>query len=306
MPIFVNERFSNTNHITATNHAQTNESIIGGSFVFTNGRQLALTVSPVTGEVSVADGAFAFNGHLGGVVLSESASYTPPPSDTAYTKNIVVIRYNRDASTNIETYSLAVVSSEPQASEAAAEAVTLTLAGDTIVDGTTTAEYPLWSFIATASSNTVPVQLFELVPSMAELRDEIADNADGLEKEIKERKDETEALNAAVSKISKGLVTLSSNVNGTIYENTNLKLSDFLFFIIMFADGEMMTIPAISGSYNKKFYGFEGEGTLTSPTKVTVGTRGITVANFEHVKIMHGSTTNGSVCSSLYRIYGIR
>lgn len=303
MPIFVNERFSNTNHITAANHAQTNSGIIGGSFVFTNGRQLALTVSPVTGEVSVADGAFAFNGHLGGVILSESASYTPPPSDTSYTKNIVVIRYKRDTSTNIETYSLAVVSSEPQASEAAAEAVTITLAGDKIEDGTTTAEYPLWSFIATASSNTPPEQLFTLIPSMVELRDAIAGNAYGLQQEKAAR----EALENSVNKIQKGLVTLSTNVSGGIYENTGLKLSDFLAFIVVFSTGEPMIIPAVKGgAYNKRFYKFEGEGTLANPTKVTEGSRTIQVANFDHVKIMHGSSTNSSICGSLQKIYGIR
>lgn len=303
MPIFANERFSGENHVSAANRAQTNNGIIGGNFVFTNGKQLALTVSPVTGEVSVADGAFAFDGRLGGVVLSESASYTPPPSDTSYIKNIVVIRYKRNAATNVETYSLAVVSSEIQASESAAQALSLPLASSVITDSTTVAEFPLWEFIATASSNTVPVQRFTLIPSMVELRDAIAGNAYGLQLEKAAR----EELARTVSGIQKGLVTLSTNVSGGTYENTSLKLSDFLAFIVVFSTGEPMIIPAVKGGgYKKSFYKFEGEGTLTNPTKVTEGSRVIMVANFDHVKIMHGNATNASICGSLQKIYGIR
>jgi hypothetical protein len=57
---------------------------------------------------------------------------------------------------------------------------------------------------------------------------------------------------------------------------------------------------------SQKFYKFEGEGTLTSPTKATEGKRVIMVANFDHVKIMHGNATNVSICGSMEKIYGIR
>ena len=303
MPIFANERYSGENHVSAANRAQTNAGIIGGNFVFTNGRQLALTVAPVTGEVSVAEGAFAFSGRLGGITLSESASYTPPPSDTSYIKNVVVIRYNRNAATNVETFSLAVVSSEIQASESAAQAVSVSLATNTIADGVTVAELPLWEFIATASSNTAPVQRFTLVPSMIEMRDAIAGNAYGLQLEKAAR----EALSQTVDNIQKGLVTLSTKVSAGIYENTSLKVSDFVLFLVTFSTGETLMLPASPGAQAiQKFYKFEGEGTLSSPTKVTVGSREIKVANFDHVKIMHGSATNSSVCGSLEKVYGIR
>lgn len=306
MPIFVNERFSNTNHITAANHALTNSGIIGGSFVFTNGRQLALTVSPVTGEVSVADGAFAFNGHLGGVILSESASYTPPPSDTSYTKNIVVIRYKRDTSTNIETYSLAVVSSEPQASEAAAEALTPTLASSTIDDGTTTAEYPLWSFIATASSNTVPVQLFEPCSSLAELRKGLSDTNEAVAKETKERKEETKALTAAVNGISKGIYEIVTGISSytSSYTNDKIKRGDYLAYLLKFSNQETMIIPSVPGSYKKYFYKIE-EISLSAANKVTEMYRGITLTTLSELYITF-SGTNADNCPYVTDIYGIR
>lgn len=303
MPIFANERYSGENHVSAANRAQTNAGIIGGNFVFTNGRQLALTVAPVTGEISVAEGAFAFSGRLGGITLNESASYTPPPSDTSYIKNVVVIRYNRNAATNVETFSLAVVSSEIQASESAAQAVSVSLATDTIADGVTVAELPLWEFIATASSNTAPVQRFTLIPSMVEMRDAIAGNAYGLQQEKAARED----LGNKVSSIQKGLVTLATNLNGKEYENKSLKVSDFVAFLVRFTTGETLLLPAVPGATAKQnFYKFEGEGTLTSPTKVTEGSRIIMVANFDHVKIMHGNATNSSICGSLEKVYGIR
>ena len=301
MPIFVNERFSNTNHITAANHAQTNSGIIGGSFVFTNGRQLALTVSPVTGEVSVADGAFAFNGHLGGVILSESASYTPPPSDTSYTKNIVVIRYKRDTSTSIETYSLAVISSEPQASEAAAEALTVSLANNTIDDGTTAAELPLWSFVATASSNTVPVQLFELCPSLADFKKGLAETDKNLAAETLAR----EELAGEVAALKKGVVQIVSGLTGSNYSGTE-KRADYVAFILRFNNGEVMTIPSVPGTYTKYFYSVEEAGTLSSASKVTVGIRNLILTTSDTLTLNYGSSNNANICGHVTNIYGIR
>lgn len=305
MPIFVNERFSNTNHITAANHALTNSGIIGGSFVFTNGRQLALTVSPVTGEVSVADGAFAFNGHLGGVILSESASYTPPPSDTSYTKNIVVIRYKRDTSTNIETYSLAVVSSEPQASEAAAEALTVSLANNTIDDGTTAAELPLWSFVATASSNTVPVQLFELCPSLADFKKGLAETDKNLAAEIKERKAETQALNNTVEGIKKGVVTIATGLTGgDKYSKSNIMRTDFVAYVLKFSNSETMIIPPVHGYYKKYFYKIE-DVALSAVPKVTEMFRGVQLSSFDYLDFNFYGTSKDE-CPYVTEIYGIR
>lgn len=304
MPIFANERFSGENHVSAANRAQTNNGIIGGNFVFTNGKQLALTVSPVTGEVSVADGAFAFDGRLGGVVLSESASYTPPPSDTAYIKNIVVIRYKRNAATNVETYSLAVVSSEIQASESAAQALSLSLASDVITDSTTVAEFPLWEFIATASSNTVPEQRFVLIPSMIELKKEISDNADNLQKEIAQRKTETEMLDNAVKNIKKGLETIAKGLTGKDYDNSKIQRADFIAFVMKFSNNETMTIPSIPGNYRKYFYKVE-ELSLNAATKVTEMYRGVQLASGTELDINFFGTSSND-CPYVTEIYGIR
>lgn len=305
MSLFVNERYSNSNHVTDDTRAQTNRGIIGGNCVFDIGSKLALTVTPTTGAVAVADGAFSICGHTGGVVLSESANYTPPPSDTAFIRNIVVIRYSRDTSTNIETYKLAVVSSEVQASESAAEALSVSLASDTIDESTTVAEFPLWSFVATATTNTTPVQLFSLCPSLAELNEALGKTDTQLKDEIAERQTETEALSNAVNALSKGIVTIASGLTGSNYAGTARRAA-YVAFILKFSNGEVMTIPSIAGTYTKYFYSVEAAGTLSSASKVTVGIRNLTLTTSDTITLNYGSTTNADVCGYVTTIYGIR
>ena len=302
MPIFANERYSGENHVSAANRAQTNAGIIGGNFVFTNGRQLALTVAPVTGEVSVAEGAFAFSGRLGGVTLSESASYTPPPSDTSYIKNVVVIRYNRNAATNVETFSLAVVSSEIQASESAAQAVSVSLATDTITEGTAVAEFPLWSFVASASSATVPVQLFNLCPSLSELKNNLSQTDKDLAEETAARK----ALGESVALLKSGIVEIAKELTGNanLYQNNSIKRADFSAYIIKFSNEETMTIPSFPGTYCRLFYKIE-EISLTSATKVTEMKRAIVLQSGDVLAMSFSGTSKESGCPFVAEIYGV-
>ena len=301
MPIFANERYSGENHVSAANRAQTNAGIVGGNFVFTNGRQLALTVAPVTGEVSVAEGAFAFSGRLGGVTLSESASYTPPPSDTSYIKNVVIIRYNRNAATNVETFSLAVVSSEIQASESAAQAVSVSLATDTITEGTAVAEFPLWSFVASASSATVPVQLFNLCPSLSELKNNLSQTNKDLAEETAARK----ALGESVALLKSGVVKIAAELTGTnYYQSSSVKRADYAVYILKFSNQETMVIPSSPGTYQRFFYKIE-DVSIGTATKVTEMNQKVTLQTAESLSISFGGTSKENGCPYVTEIYGV-
>lgn len=305
--MFMNERMSGTEHVTAELAATTNCAQIGkGNYALTGGNQLAITITPANGEATIASGVLSWGGRLCGISNPETVRYQPPESETLYKKVVICAKYSKDTAGGIETIALVVLETDAVASESAAAALTLQTVADEITSATVTAFYPLWSFIATASSNTPPVQLFTLIPSMVELRDAIAGNAYSLQQEIAQRKSETEALFTSVAGIKKGLVVLATGLNGLQCENTQLKLSDFVAFIIRFTTGEVMTIPAVAGNYAKTFYGIEDAGSLTSATIVTEGKRFITIANFSHVKIMNGSVTNSDICGKLDAVYGIR
>lgn len=302
--MYMNERKSGTNHVTAALAAEANAAPMGRvSVVYEYKDMFKLSCTPTTGDIYVSSGALIWNGRHCGVVNTENVKYTPPESDTLYKQIIVAAQYRRDASSGVETVSLVALESEIVESQSAAMNLTMNTGSAEIGEATTLANFPLWRFVVTATTHTEPVQLFDVQKSYKTLEEEIADNADELQQEKAAR----EALENTVNKIQKGLVTLSTNVSGGIYENTGLKLSDFLAFIVVFSTGEPMIIPAVKGgAYNKRFYKFEGEGTLANPTKVTEGSRTIMVANFDHVKIMHGNATNSSVCGSMQKIYGIR
>lgn len=258
MSLFVNERYSGGKHVTDDTRAQVNDAIIGGNFVFNHGSNLGITVMPTTGNVTLSDGSFAFSGRTGGIVLTESVVYTPPVADTLYTKNIVSIRYTRDTSTNFETFKLAVTSSDAQESESAAAALDVTLASSKITDSTVTADFPLWSFIANASSNTTPVQLFDIVPSLAELneadkaldkkiatqtsridylavtiipqeRTKRAEADENLQSQIDSVNSSISAINASITALGKKYISLLSGntATGTVFTSTQ-PLSDFI------------------------------------------------------------------------------
>lgn len=302
--MYMNERKSGTNHVTAALAAEANAAPMGRvSVVFEYKDMFKLNCTPTTGDIYVSSGALIWNGRHCGVVNTENVKYTPPESDTLYKQIIVAAQYRKDASSGVETVSLVALESEIVESQSAAMNLTMNTGSAEIGEATTLANFPLWRFVVTATTHTEPVQLFDVQKSYKTLEEEIADNAN----ELQQEKDAREALENTVNKIQKGLVTLSTNVSGGVYENTSLKLSDFIAFMIVFSTGETMLLPAAPGtSYYQKFYKFEGEGTITSPTKVTVGSREIKVANFDYVKIMQGTATNGSICGSLQKIYGIR
>lgn len=285
MSLFANERFSNSNHITAETDARANNAIIAGNCVFDFGSKFALTVSPAAGTVTVSDGVLSFSGRNCGVILTESAEYSPPPSDTVYTKNIVVLRYSRDTSTNIETFRISVISSDVQESESAATAADVSLSTNTITESTVTADFPLWSFIATASSNTTPVQLFTVVPGIAQLNNiltavnkaltqEIADRKTAVSNEASARVTSHNTLvgylnttNANVSANTKAIenlkrknILLARNSNGIESQTFNYSITDFSMLAIRYTiaglgDTKYMVIPTfargdIDGSTN--------------------------------------------------------
>ncbi len=300
--MYMNERKSGTNHVTAALAAEANAAPIGqASIVFEYKDKFGISITPATGDIYISSGAMIWNGRHCGISSSENVKYTPPESDTLYKKVVVAAQYKKDASTGIETVSLVALESETVETSAAAFELTMDIGSADISEATQLANFPLWRFVATATTHTEPVQLFDVQDNYSTFRKRINECAQEIANEVTKRK----ALEDKVEAMSKGVVQIpaSSSGSGFFLEEPR---KNFVEFILVFENGETMTIPQIAGSYKKIFYKIEGSGSLTDPTKATVGTQAITLGNITNVSITLGSSSNTAVCSPIKAVYGIR
>lgn len=288
--MFMNERKSDTGHVTAARAALANIAKIGtGSFVFNHGGKFALTITPGTGDISVSSGVMSWNGRIAGVENPENVRYTPPESETLYKKIVVCARYNKDTSDGTETVGLVALTSDSVASESVAASLYIDTGSSEITSATETANLPLWSFIATSNSATVPICLFGEVPSLDELKNIISQEKEELQSIIGENLNSTNSWIRSVEntvnghttiiqrhsadidnlKNKKGIIELDLKaqsgeifaVNGTV---SSLGYTGFLII----ADSEPIFVPAALGDYIKKFYKIESVG-VSSATKTT-------------------------------------
>lgn len=141
-----------TDHLTAARQAEINKALWGDdSVVFKVGSELDITIEAGTGTVTIADGVFSFNGVLGVVETSDTATYVKPASDTIYAKIGVAVRYTKDSGTQVEALDIVCLKSAETASVALTQAETIDYGDGEIGSAITEAYYPLYEFIANAS-----------------------------------------------------------------------------------------------------------------------------------------------------------
>lgn len=305
--MYMNERKSGTNHVTAALAAEANAAPMGRvSVVYEYKDMFKLSCTPTTGDIYVSSGALIWNGRHCGVVNTENVKYTPLESDTLYKQIIVAAQYRKDASSGVETVSLVALESEIVESQSAAMNLTMNTGSAEIGEATTLANFPLWRFVATATTHTEPVQLFDVQKNYKTLMKNIMDSQRNIDNETKERKEETKALTAAVNGISKGIYEIVTGISAytSFYSNDKIKRGDYFAYLLKFSNDETMIIPSVPGGYKKYFYKVE-EISLNPANKVTEMYRGVTLTTLSELYITF-SGTNADNCPYVTEIYGIR
>ncbi|MBQ3603954.1 MAG: hypothetical protein IJA02_08950 [Clostridia bacterium] len=284
--MFMNERNSGTAHITAALEAFAKSALTSEkNCVFDFGNKFAATVTPATGEVTVMSGVMSWGGRMAGIKNTESVSYTPPNSETLFKKVVVCAQYSKNTETSVESIQLAVLESENQPSESAANALNIDTGSGEITAATEAAYFPLWSFVATSISATSPIALFSTVPGIAQLNNiltavnkaltqEIADRKTAVSSEasarVKSHNDlvgDLKTTNANVSANTKAIenlnrknILLARNLSGIESQTFNYNITDFSMLAIRYniaglGDTKYMVIPTfargdIDGSTN--------------------------------------------------------
>ena len=199
MAIYLNERYSGGSHVTAKDEAAVKGAIVGGtSAVIDHGNNLALTVTPGTGGVAIADGVFSFCGRCGWTD-GAAETYTKPTGDSVRKKLLIGLEYERNATNNQETISLKVYASEEVLPEDAADATISGVPSETITTSGTKAFFKLWSVIVSASDNETPVCMFDKVKSLAQLTAAVAQEVTDRQNAVSAL---TETVNSQASSIS--------------------------------------------------------------------------------------------------------
>ena len=226
--MFMNERNSGTAHITAALEAFAKSALTSEkNCVFDFGNKFAATVTPATGEVTVMSGVMSWGGRMAGIKNTESVSYTPPNSETLFKKVVVCAQYSKNTETSVESIQLAVLESENQPSESAANALNIDTGSGEITAATETAYFPLWSFVATSISATEPIAHFETISGIAQLNNILTAVNKALTQEIADRKtavsNEASARTNSYNTLNNGLKTTNTNVSANTKAIENLK-----------------------------------------------------------------------------------
>lgn len=183
---------------------------MAGEGTYVLGTQNALAATMVTanqvridtGDVVASGGAYA--------TVETPETLTVESGVTGQKRNdVVVARYEKDASTNVESMELAVVKgthvsygdpTDPELSEGS------------IMDGDSPVEVPLWRIPIDGLAPGTPVKLFETIPTIDSLRDSVSQNAAvvaGLGQTVDVKQDQTFTDIVVTAKERAGTVTVS-------------------------------------------------------------------------------------------------
>lgn len=161
---------SGTAHISSEDDGALNAAIVGeGSYVFAFGDGFSATMTTAN-QVTVGTGALVHNGRK---AWSSSSTQLTVESGTQAQKrhDLVVARYTKTG--EVEDMQLAVIKgtpvsygdpSDPDHEEGS------------VVDGATVSDFPLWRIPLDGITPGEPEPLFEVTPSLADLRDSVSQN----------------------------------------------------------------------------------------------------------------------------------
>ena len=184
-------------HITAQQDRDINSAIFTtGVYILNIGSKLAATVVSAN-EVTIADGLVIAQGCAAEVARGTSESLAiDNGTQGMLRKDLIVLRYSKDASTGVEDMELAVIKGTPSASSPATPSYT----SGSIADGDTLAEFPLY----TVNLNGITLESVTRNVGYAE----VAKTSD------------VSAVSAALTALSNTVTSLSNKIGSTAMGTT--------------------------------------------------------------------------------------
>lgn len=286
-----------TEHMTAARWQAVFKSLWGAdNVVFKTGSELAITITPGTGTVTVADGVFSFNGVLGVVETSDTATYVKPASDTIYAKIGVAVKYTKDSGTQVEALDIVCLKSAETASVALAQAETIDYGDGKIETAITEAYYPLCEFIANASEYSELESFVNKVDTLPALSARLAT----AEHELNLVKNKSDTAYEYVEGVKPVFVTVGTiSTSGDYITVSTDDFADYSYVIIETSAGRIKELKELllsaSDSYDSKFY-LQGRG-----TGFWVNIRRVSSISHNY-KISYGNSSGqGSVTAVVYK-----
>ena len=206
--------YKGTPHVSAQQDRNINSAIFSsGVYILNIGSKLAATIVSAN-EVTIADGLVIAQGCAAEIARGTSESMTiDNGTQGQLRKDLIVLRYTKDASTGVENMALAVIKGTPAASNPSTPSYT----SGSIADGDTLVEVPIYTVNLsgiTIQSVTRNVSILE-VPSKSYV--------DGINTTLTNLINSTKAqLQNSINSLSSTLTTVSNRV-GTATLNTTAK-----------------------------------------------------------------------------------
>jgi len=195
--------YKGTPHVTAQQDRDINSAIFtNGVYILNIGSKMAATIVSAN-EITIADGLVIAQGCAAEVERGTSESLTIDNGDQGMLrKDLIVLRYTKDASTGVEDMELDVIKGTPSTSSPATPAYT----SGSIADGDTLAEFPLY----TVNLNGITIE-------------SVTRNVDYIEVATKSALESLRTtLTNSINSVSSALTTVSNRV-GTATLNTTAK-----------------------------------------------------------------------------------
>ena len=195
--------YKGTPHVTAQQDRDINSAIFtNGVYILNIGSKMAATIVSAN-EVTIADGLIIAQGCAAEIARGTSESMTiDNGTQGQLRKDLIVLRYTKDASTGVEDMELAVIKGTPATSNPSVPTYT----SGSIADGDTLVEFPLY----TVNISGITIQ-------------SVTRNAGYIEIASKSALDTAKtALQNSINSVSNTLTTVSNRV-GTAVLNTTAK-----------------------------------------------------------------------------------
>lgn len=253
--------YTGSPHVTAEQDRDINIGIFGNeSYVLQTGSQLAAEVSS-NNEIKVRDGVIIHQGCSASIKKNTYDSLTITNGSQGMKRvDLIVARYSRDPSTNVESLALKVIQGTPSENSPTVPGYTT---GD-IQSGDLVADMPLYQVILNGLNITEVKKLFSVQGSIAELSSKLTNTNTNLAKAntvLENRKpifidststgsvtfDTTNFLKSGITYAF--VVAVNSNLNsGTYAQEITCKLND----VLIGKNGNYYTLTSIfSGKCSK-------------------------------------------------------
>ena len=273
-------------HITAQQDRNVNMGIFGsGTYIVDMGSKMAATVVSAN-EISIADGLVVAQGCTAEVARGTSESITVENGEQSMLrKDLIVLRYTKDASTNIEDMQLGIIKGTPATSNPSVPSHT----SGSIADGDTLVEFPLY----TVNISGITIQ------SVTRMVDYVTIANKSYVDSVKT------TLQNAINTVSNTLTTVSNRV-GTATLNTTAKNAlaaiNELLGKINTANSNITAVANRAGALETKTAGISGTLLLSVPNGETNYRRLNSVATY---LVIVSTVANSDAMKGMY-IVGVQ